>query len=64
MKYEIYPQFCRELSLQLQVLNLFNARYESNAWIYRYIQDGEEQLIDGYFPQAGIHFMAGISLIF
>jgi len=44
--------------------NLFNEEYESNAWVYRYSSGDTMQKLDGYFPQAGIHFMAGISVKF
>ena len=59
-----YPQFLKEISLHLQVSNLFNTKYETNAWVYRYYSGGEEGKYDGYFPQAGIHLMAGIRLRF
>jgi iron complex outermembrane receptor protein len=64
ISYSFYPHFVSELSLQLQVLNLFNVEYESNAWIYRYYSEGSERFFDGYFPQAGIHLMAGIRVRF
>jgi iron complex outermembrane receptor protein len=53
-----------EIAMQLQIYNLFNAEYETNAWIYRYYYEGNEGEIDGFYPQAGIHFMAGIRLKF
>jgi iron complex outermembrane receptor protein len=39
-------------------------KYETNAWIYRYYYEGEEGALDGFFPQAGTHVMAGIRLKF
>jgi iron complex outermembrane receptor protein len=54
----------KEISLQCKVSNLFNLAYETNAWVYRYYNGGEEGIYDGYFPQAGIHLMAGIRLKF
>ncbi|MEN8202577.1 MAG: TonB-dependent receptor [Bacteroidota bacterium] len=62
--YAFYPRFLNELALQFQVSNLFNVEYESNAWIYRYNYGGEEGVIDGFYPQAGTHVMAGIRLRF
>jgi iron complex outermembrane receptor protein len=44
--------------------NIFNQKYESNAWVYRYTYENVMQKLDGYFPQAGINFMAGISVKF
>lgn len=64
ISYAFYPQFMKELSLQLKVSNVFNAEYETNAWVYRYYSEGEEGIYDGYFPQAGINLMAGIRLKF
>jgi len=64
LSYAFYPQFMKEISLQFQVSNLFNAEYETNAWVYRYFSGGEEGIYDGYFPQAGIHLMVGIRLRF
>ncbi len=45
-------------------MNLFNVEYETNAWVYRYYYEGAEGVYDGYFPQAGIHFMAGVRIRF
>jgi iron complex outermembrane recepter protein len=64
ISYTIYPQFIKEIGLQLMVANLLDTEYETNAWIYRYYTAGTEQYMDGYFPQAGIHLMAGIRLNF
>jgi iron complex outermembrane receptor protein len=64
LSYSFYPQFMREISVQFQLSNLFNAEYETNAWVYRYYSGGQEGIYDGYFPQAGIHLMAGIRLKF
>jgi iron complex outermembrane receptor protein len=64
LSYGFYPGFLKEISLLFQLSNIFNREYETNAWIYRYYEGGEEGVYDGYFPQAGIHFMAGIRLRF
>ena len=58
------PSFMKEIGLNLMLNNFLNEQYESNAWIYRYYYEGIENRMDGYFPQAGIHFMAGLSLKF
>jgi len=62
--YELKPKFAESLKFNLLVNNVFNAEYESNAWVYSYIYGGERYAMDGYFPQAGINFMAGLSLTF
>ncbi|MEI8047779.1 MAG: TonB-dependent receptor [Bacteroidota bacterium] len=60
VKYSIHPGFCKEIGFSLMINNLFNQEYESNAWVYRYSYENTMQKLDGYFPQAGINFMAGI----
>ena len=58
----IEPDFIRGLELNLNVNNLFNHEYETNAWVYRYFSEGSYAKLDGYFPQAGINFMAGLTV--
>lgn len=53
-----------ELGINLMICNIFNAKYETNAWIYRYRYQGEEQYMDGFFPQAERHFFSGVSIKF
>ncbi len=53
-----------EITLHVLVNNLFNTMYESNAWVYSYILGGERYEMDGYFPQAGTNFMAGVNFKF
>lgn len=60
------PGFVREVEFLVQVNNLFDATYETNAWIYKGVV-GDMGLItidDGYFPQAGRHMMVGVNLRF
>jgi iron complex outermembrane receptor protein len=64
IRYAIHPKIIKEIALSLQVNNLLNAKYESNAWVYRYYSEGEYGVYDGFFPQAGIHFFAGLDLKF
>lgn len=64
INYAINPKFLKEISFSLMMNNLFNEQYESNAWVYRYSSENTFQKLDGYFPQAGINFMAGISIKF
>ena len=54
----------KTLTFHLQINNLLNEEYESNAWVYSYILGGERFTMDGYFPQAGRHFMAELTLGF
>jgi iron complex outermembrane recepter protein len=64
VEYNITAKRVKQIDLQFMINNLLNARYSSNAWVYRYRYGGEEHNLDGYFPQAGIHFMAGVSVKF
>lgn len=53
-----------ELTLRFMINNLFNARYENNAYGGMWTEDGVEKTWAYYFPQAGINYTAGISLAF
>ena len=53
-----------DIRLTVTVNNLFNARYETNAWVYPYNLGGRYGEYNGFFPQALINFLAGISFIF
>lgn len=64
IRYNFKTRLVKEIGVNLQVNNLFNTDYETNAWIYRYYQGGDEYYTDGYFPQAGIHFFGGLTLKF
>ena len=64
MTYQVQQKFAKELNLHLLVNNLFDTKYENNAWVYSYIYGGQRFAMDGYFPQAGINFLAGIDLKF
>lgn len=54
----------RELTLQFGVNNLFNSKYETNAWVYKYNEGGSLHIMDGYFPQALVNYIFQISLKF
>ena len=62
--YSFKTGFFDKVALHLMVNNLFSEEYESNAWVYSYILGGERFKMDGYFPQAGRHFMVGVDLRF
>ncbi len=52
------------LSLYFQLLNALDESYESNAWVYSYIYEGQRSMLSGYYPQAGRHFLLGLTLEF
>lgn len=62
--YSIKTKFIKQIDVLLTLNNIFNARYETNAWVYRYVYESEEGNLNGYFPQAGFNFMAGLNLKF
>jgi iron complex outermembrane receptor protein len=62
--YTIKNKIFKELTCQLAVNNLFNKMYETNAWVYKYIEGGSLHEIDGYFPQAGINYMFKVGIKF
>jgi iron complex outermembrane receptor protein len=64
VSYTLFPKWISEISLHLQLLNLFNVEYETNAWIYRFYSQGEQGIYDGFYPQAGFHVMTGVRLKF
>lgn len=64
ISYAIRPKFVREINFSLIINNLLNKKYESNAWVSRYFYGNEFQKFDGYFPQAGIHYMVGAKVDF
>ncbi len=54
----------KAISLNLMINNLFNATYESNGFVYSYINDGERHDEMSYFPQAGTNVLANITFRF
>ncbi len=62
--YTIISKLFKELTCQLVVNNLFDEKYETNAWVYKYNEGGSQHVMDGYFPQAGINYMFKIGLKF
>lgn len=64
--------------ITVQINNLLNTKYESNAWAYRFVSNNYDPTpydpyvtrsnelgynMIAYFPQAGRHYMIGINLI-
>ncbi len=62
--YSFETGFIRKIDLLLSLNNIFNEKYETNAWVYRYYYDDVEYEMNGYFPQAGFNFMLGVNLKF
>ncbi|MEI7490872.1 MAG: TonB-dependent receptor [Bacteroidota bacterium] len=60
--YAIHPPWMKEIAFTMTINNIFSARYESNAWVYPYLHSGTYYESNGYFPQAPVNFLIGISL--
>ena len=81
LQYLLKPQntWCKELAITLQISNLTNYSYSSNAWVYRFqsanydprpddasarIENGDTYHLMGYFPQARRHLLVGATITF
>ncbi len=64
INYTIETNFIKQIDFMLTLNNIFNEKYESNAWVYRYIWEDVEYEMNGYFPQAEFNFMLGVNLKF
>src|SRR3546814_901731 len=64
LSYRFRVRGFRELKVTLLVNNIFDHQYESNGYTYGYISGAEAIRENFYFPQAGVNFLAGLSLKF
>jgi iron complex outermembrane receptor protein len=64
VNWTIHPGIIKSLILQLQVNNLFNAEYESNAYGGNWYENNIGKSWSCWFPQAGINFMGGLKIEF
>jgi iron complex outermembrane receptor protein len=65
MRYSLPLKKIRGIDFQLLINNVLNEKYESNAYSwYSYYLDGKRVNESRYFPQAGINFLASVSLKF
>lgn len=62
--YNLETKFIKNINVFFIVNNVLNAKYETNAWVYRYYSANQHEVMDGYFPQAGRNIMAGLNLKF
>jgi iron complex outermembrane receptor protein len=63
-RYTVENKIFKEMNFQFVINNLFDNKYETNAWVYKYIEGGSLRTMDGYFPQAGINYMFKVGLKF
>lgn len=64
INYNFKTKFIREIGLTLAVNNLFSEEYESNGYTWGYIYGGKRISENFYYPQAGINYLAGLTLKF
>jgi iron complex outermembrane recepter protein len=62
IRYSLAPKSLRELAFTLAINNVFNKLYESNGYTYSYIYGKQLTTQNYYYPQAGINWLAGISI--
>ena len=64
LSYSFRNKEFKEFTCQFAVSNLFDKKYETNAWVYKYNEGGSLHVMDGYFPQAGISYMLRLDVKF
>lgn len=63
LRYSIALKPFREIMATFAVNNIFDRKYESNGYVWYVYQTGGQNVVDNrYFPQAGINYMAGVTL--
>lgn len=62
--YTVKPRFAQEIAFTLLFNNVLNELYESNGYTYAYISEGKVNADNGYYPQAGRNFLAGVRIRF
>ena len=79
IEYAFKTKLVKEVALTFLVRNMFDAKFSTNAWTYRYISEGYDGRPDdpstrleqgstynltGFYPQAGRNFLLGLKLKF
>lgn len=64
LDYSLETKFIKEINFRFIVNNIFNLKYSNNAYGGIWYEQNVEKTWAYYFPQAGINFMAGLSLKF
>ena len=67
--YKLKPKWIKEVGFNLLINNLFDQKYVSNGYTYSYYYRAQGSSDDAitenfYYPQAGINFLAGLTLKF
>ena len=64
LRYRLKEWVVNSIDFNLTVRNVADELYSANAWAYRYAFDGAQMVDIGYYPQAGRHFLAGLTINF
>jgi iron complex outermembrane receptor protein len=64
VKYSPEIQKIKNIDIQLFINNMFNNKYENNAYGGNWYEDGRENTWAYYFPQAGINFLVKLGIGF
>lgn len=66
LQYSLELKRFKSIDLQVVVNNVFNETYETNGWVGSEFYEGDPSRYDyvGYFPQAGINFLASVTVKF
>jgi iron complex outermembrane receptor protein len=69
VSYKLKPKWIKEIDFNLLVNNIFDEKYVSNGYTYSYYYRAQGSMDDAiienfYYPQAGINFLAGLTLKF
>ncbi len=62
LHYNWKPREIKSVRFNLLINNLFNVKYVTNGYTYAYWKNGETQVENSYFPQAGINVLFGIEV--
>lgn len=62
--YTLKPKFAQEIAFTLLLNNVLNEQYESNGYTYVYVAEKQTVAENGYYPQAGRNFLAGVRIRF
>ncbi len=62
--YTISHKMPKSITFTLLLNNVLNAQYISNGYTYAYVQNSQLVTANNYFPQAGRHFLAGVTVKF
>ena len=64
MDYAIQPTWMKEILFHVQINNVLDKKYENNAYGGNWYEQGDEKTWRYFYPQAGINFLAGVTLRF